>query len=68
MLDAVEHRRETFTITRNGDEIARVEPVRRPNGRQVKDILRKYPADPELWEEIKKTRELLVDKRHTWDD
>lgn len=71
MLDAVEHRRQSFTITRNGREIARIQPVWQPNGRAVRELFAKREPDPDaddMWKTIQETRALLTDEPHTWDD
>jgi prevent-host-death family protein len=49
MLDAVEHRGETFTVVRRGRAIATVAPTRRTNLASLRDFLRAHPPD-ESWE------------------
>lgn len=45
LLDAVEHRGETFTIIRRGRAIARTERVHRGRGSDVKRLRRENPPD-----------------------
>jgi len=48
MLDAVEHRGETFTVVRRGRAIATVAPARGASLAALRDFLRAHPAD-EWW-------------------
>jgi len=45
LLDAVEHRGETFTVVRRGRPIATVAPTRRATLRELRAFLRKHPPD-----------------------
>jgi len=49
MLDAVEHRGETFTIVRRGRPIATVAPARRTSLAGLREFLHAHPPDAE-WE------------------
>jgi len=49
MLDAVEHRGETFTVVRRGRAIATVAPARRTTLGSLREFLQAHPAD-EAWE------------------
>jgi hypothetical protein len=49
MLDAVEHRGETFTVVRRGRAIATVAPARRTTLVALREFLRAHPPD-EQWE------------------
>jgi antitoxin (DNA-binding transcriptional repressor) of toxin-antitoxin stability system len=49
MLDAVEHRGETFTVVRRGRAIATVAPARRTNLAELRAFLRSHRPDEE-WE------------------
>jgi prevent-host-death family protein len=49
MLDAVEHRGETFTVVRRGRAIATVAPARRTTLAGLREFLRAHPPD-ERWE------------------
>jgi prevent-host-death family protein len=46
LLDAVEHRRESFAIVRRGKAVAHLSPVSRGLGKQVKVLLADLPPDP----------------------
>lgn len=48
MLDAVEHRGETFTVVRRGRAIATVAPTRRASLAELREFLRAHPPD-EQW-------------------
>jgi prevent-host-death family protein len=48
MLDAVEHRGETFTVLRRGRPIATVAPARHRTLAELREFLRAHPAD-EAW-------------------
>lgn len=65
LLDAVEEGGEGFVIVRRGREVATVQPASQANGKQVKELLRKLPADPDWLEDVAATRRLLeVEERH----
>jgi prevent-host-death family protein len=49
MLDAVEHRGETFTVVRRGRAIATVAPARRTSLAALREFLHAHPPD-ERWE------------------
>ena len=49
MLDAVEHRGETFTVVRRGRAIATVAPARRTTVGALREFLRTHPPD-DAWE------------------
>ena len=66
VLDAVEHRHEEFTVTRNGRSVARISPVAGPSGRAVKDVLLGHRSDPAWAEELGSLRSLLVTEERRW--
>lgn len=68
VLDAVEHRGEEFAIRRHGKVVAKLVPVARSNGAAVIELLTANPPDSDWWNEIKKTRELLIDPVITWEE
>lgn len=45
MLDAVEHRGETFTVLRRGRAVATIAPARRTTLADLRKFLRAHPAD-----------------------
>ncbi|HLF99057.1 MAG TPA: type II toxin-antitoxin system prevent-host-death family antitoxin [Acidimicrobiia bacterium] len=59
LLDAVEHRGESFTILRRGKVVAHLRPVPKANGWRVLEILRDAKLDPSWGHEIAETRKLL---------
>jgi prevent-host-death family protein len=50
LLDAVEHRGESFTVVRRGRVVATIAPARRGTGADLRRILRELPPD-DLWAE-----------------
>lgn len=60
LLDAVEHRGESFTIVRRGKPVARLEPAPRGNGWTVLELLRNTELDPNWGDELAELRRLLV--------
>jgi prevent-host-death family protein len=49
LLDAVEHRGETFTVVRRGRAIATVAPARRGTLADLREFLHEHPPD-DAWE------------------
>lgn len=45
LLDAVEHRGETFTVIRRGRVVATIAPARQGNGADLRRILNEHPPD-----------------------
>jgi prevent-host-death family protein len=68
VLDAVEHRNETFVVIRNGHPVARIAPTSRATGRVIKDILRTHPRDDAWTAEIVQIRRLLTLEESRWND
>jgi prevent-host-death family protein len=60
LLDAVEHRGETFVIVRRGKVIAQLEPARVATGARAKDVLRRHRIDSAWGEEVAELRSQLV--------
>jgi prevent-host-death family protein len=67
LLDAVEHRRESFEVVRKGRPVARLTPSSAPNGAATKRALERFRPDPAWADEIRGVRELLVDS-DPWHD
>jgi prevent-host-death family protein len=67
VLDAVEHKRESFVVTRNGKAVARITPAEKGNGAEVKRILLEHPPDPNWAREIQELRSLLTLEDRDWD-
>jgi len=62
LLDAVEHRGESFTITRNGAVIASVQPRPRLTGRELKAFLATLPTlDDGFADDVQGALGLVVD-------
>ena len=60
LLDAIEHRGESFTIVRRGKAIAHLEPVSRGRGADVKALLRRHRPDKAWVDDLTELRSLLV--------
>ena len=60
LLDAVEHRGETFVIVRRGKVIAQLEPARVASGARAKDVLSRHRIDPAWSDEVAELRSQLV--------
>jgi prevent-host-death family protein len=60
MLDAVEHRGETFTIVRRGKVIAQLEPARTSTGARTKELIRRHRIDSDWITEVAEVRSQLV--------
>jgi antitoxin (DNA-binding transcriptional repressor) of toxin-antitoxin stability system len=59
LLDAVEHRGETFTVIRRGRAIATVAPARRTNLGTLRDFLRAHPPDKRWERDLAEMRRLV---------
>ena len=68
LLDAVEHDKETFVVTRGGRGIARIEPASGVSGRAVKDLLRTSRVDSNWTEELLKLRAGAPAQERPWPD
>ena len=68
VLDAVEHRGESFSIVRHGRPVARLIPVARSSGRVVKEILARHRVDAAWADELADLRSSLVPEDRPWSD
>lgn len=59
LLDAIEHRGESFTIVRHGKAVAELEPTSHSQGKDAKAILRRHRPDREWVRDLRAVRELL---------
>jgi prevent-host-death family protein len=59
LLDAVEHRRESFVVMRKGRSVARIIPEPGASGRAVKEFLRNHRVDAAWSKELQELRSLL---------
>lgn len=66
MLDAVEHRGESFVISRRGRPVARLEPATAANGASIRRLLRKLPSDPSWEADLRELRALLTLDEARW--
>jgi prevent-host-death family protein len=68
VLDAVEHRNETFVVTRNGRSVARISPAVAASGRAVKDLLLGNRPDTRWERELAAIRSMLLAEERDWND
>lgn len=68
VLDAVEHRGESFLIRRNGRAIARIEPATGATGQAVKELLVTSHRDPAWAGELETLRASLPAEVPSWDE
>lgn len=66
MLDGVEHRGQTFVVTRGGKPVARITPVPTANGQAVKRLLRQHQPDADWLGEIAALRADLPVEERAW--
>jgi prevent-host-death family protein len=66
LLDAVQHRGESFVISRNGEIVARIEPAQGADGRSVKDLLAAAPRDRRWADELRDLRASLPSEVPDW--
>ncbi|MBA3349784.1 MAG: type II toxin-antitoxin system Phd/YefM family antitoxin [Actinobacteria bacterium] len=66
LLDAVEHRGETFTISRRGRDVAVVAPAKEGSGKELKRFLRKHPPDKAWAQELREMRGTLYVEERSW--
>ncbi len=66
VLDGVEHRRQTYVVTRAGKPIARITPVPSTNGLEVKRLLRDHPSDASWAADLATLRASLIAEERDW--
>lgn len=66
LLDAVEHRGETFVVSRKGRAVAVVSPALPRSGKNLKRFLRKHPPDGAWAAELREMREALFLEERNW--
>jgi antitoxin (DNA-binding transcriptional repressor) of toxin-antitoxin stability system len=66
VLDAVEHRHETFVVIRKGRSVARITPAVAASGRAVKDLLLAHHPDPTWGRELRTMRSKLLTEERDW--
>ncbi|MCP9487538.1 MAG: type II toxin-antitoxin system Phd/YefM family antitoxin [Gaiellaceae bacterium MAG52_C11] len=68
VLDAVQHRGESFEITRNGETVARLGPKKKATVGELLDFLRENPPDPDFARDVREARSFVVDQERDWPD
>lgn len=66
MLDAVEHRHQSFVVVRGGRAVAKLEPVATVGGKALKAVLAKNKPDRAWLTELAELRESLVVNERSW--
>ena len=66
VLDAVEHRHETFVVIRKGRSVARITPAVAASGRAVKDVLLDHRPDAQWERELGAIRSKLLSEERDW--
>ena len=59
LLDAVEHRGETFTVVRRGRVVATIAPARRGTGADLRRILAEHPPDEQWADDLRELRRFV---------
>jgi prevent-host-death family protein len=65
LLDAVEHRGESFTVVRRGKVVATIAPARRGSGADLRRILHAFPPDGAWDDELRDLRRFAGDATAT---
>ena len=70
VLDAVEHRGETFTVVRRGRVVATIAPARRGSGADLRRILTELPPDDRWADDLQDVRRFAGEATATdpWND
>lgn len=68
VLDAVEHRGESFAIVRRGHPVAHLVPAAAASGRVVKDFLMDHGADSDWRRELAELRAGSIAEERSWTD
>ncbi len=66
VLDAVQHRGESFVIRRNGEIVARIEPAQGADGASVKNLLTATVRDRAWSGELRELRDSLPAEVPEW--
>jgi prevent-host-death family protein len=66
VLDGVEHRHQTYVVTRGGKPIARITPVPSANGLEVKRLLRDQASDSTWADDLAALRDSLTSEERDW--
>jgi prevent-host-death family protein len=70
LLDAVEHRGETFTVVRRGRVVATIAPARHATGADLRRILAEHPPDSKWADDLAELRRAVGEAPTTdpWND
>jgi len=68
LLDAVEHRNESFVVRRGGKPIAHISPASASSGLVVKELLRQFVPDKKWEADLNEVRVQLTSEDHRWSD
>ena len=68
ILDAVEHRGESFVIVRKGRPVARMGPAVKASGESVKEILHDHACDRAWEKELRDVRAVVGTEDRRWPD
>lgn len=68
VLDAVEHRGESFSIVRRGHAVAHLVPAAAASGKEVKDFLLSHRADASWRSELADLRAGSTVEERSWTD
>jgi prevent-host-death family protein len=66
ILDAVEHRGESFVIVRKGRPVARMGPAIKTSGKSMKEILRGHTRDRDWEKELREVRAVVAVEDRSW--
>jgi antitoxin (DNA-binding transcriptional repressor) of toxin-antitoxin stability system len=66
LLDAVQHRGESFVLRRNGEIVARIEPAQGATGASVKELLAGVPRDRRWADDLRDLRSSLPAEVPDW--
>jgi prevent-host-death family protein len=66
VLDGVEHRQQSYVVTRGGKPTARITPVPSTNGLEVKRLPRDHVSDSSWPDELATLRTSLITEERDW--
>jgi len=66
ILDAVEHRGESFVIVRKGRAVARMAPATRASGESIKELLHRKERDRAWEEDLREVRAVVGVEDRRW--
>jgi len=66
ILDAVEHRGESFVIVRRGRPVARMGPATKASGESIKEILNRHAPDRGWEKELREVRAVVSVEDRRW--